>query len=708
MQVNNPNRNVPTLLISGSCVPPGIEVGSVEGLAKLFKAQYGSFSDGEDENITTFAENADKFMSRSWIPSLEMGMVIIHNLKGEPYIRAKRWRDTMDIDPERIHADHWSEQPHQPASPFLALRPMRVAQPYIAPRNAGTAPDGQPDVNDPGHPGQPELTFKPMRPSFPAIREQPLVDANHCLKAYLLHTFQKRVNAEAADKYLDSFKTQKPKQTCGSFIDVFVTKFEYYITIRWSTTERMVHGFRTNVDRIKLQHIRDGLCKEFREHLDNNLNIVTQQQVDDEIQRWSRETIEGRKFFKSCYRPETTHTTSSIDADIKNLPTKEREIPKEPSSATSNNQSASDEGSSHGNNGEDQNDGAILEWGPLTERFLQRRPGYAPLKERRNYTSTDTTSDEDTKQSRDSEGINNYRRSGDGSWMSNSWGQLFCNYCGIPGHSRSACKRRIKDCENGIKRYKHPARGSIHTPTDPTSKHSVDSEGINNYRRSEDGNLMSGSGGELLCNYCGIPSHARSECGYRLRDYENGIKRNNHPDRGSILSNNRVKKEAQIKQDETTDHPTIINYPQSECKHRLRDSGKNIERNGHPAEGLIPPSNQGGREAQARNVTTTYLWNTHAPIPHPQPQNQQITQGQEQKEASARTIVTQTRNQTIPWPDNITTQNGPRIASLLPSGMVACNKCGDVSITWTQSANHYNNTHIPKQQARTCGPGYQL
>ena len=128
MQVNNPNRNV----------PPGIEIGSVEKLAKLFKAQYGSFSDGEDENITTFARNADKFMSRSWTPSLEMGMIIIHNLKGEPYIRAKRWRDTMDIDPERIHADHWSEQPHQPASPFLALRPMRVAQPYIAPRNAGT------------------------------------------------------------------------------------------------------------------------------------------------------------------------------------------------------------------------------------------------------------------------------------------------------------------------------------------------------------------------------------------------------------------------------------------------------------------------------------------------------------------------------------------------------------------------------------------
>merc|ERR1711956_115652 len=108
---------------------------------------------------------------------------------------------------------------------------------------------------------------------------------------YLLHTFQKRIDIAAADKYLSSFKTQKPKQTCGTFIDLFMTKFEYYITVRWSATERMAPGFRTNVDQIRLQYIRDGLCKEFRKHLDANLNIITQQQVDDEIQRWTRQKL---------------------------------------------------------------------------------------------------------------------------------------------------------------------------------------------------------------------------------------------------------------------------------------------------------------------------------------------------------------------------------------------------------------------------------
>ena len=73
MQANapaDPNRHI----------PPGIETGSIETLAKSFKTQYGTFSDQEGENIVIFARNADKFMRRNLTPSLEMGMIIIHNL----------------------------------------------------------------------------------------------------------------------------------------------------------------------------------------------------------------------------------------------------------------------------------------------------------------------------------------------------------------------------------------------------------------------------------------------------------------------------------------------------------------------------------------------------------------------------------------------------------------------------------------------------
>ena len=325
--INNqdPNRHIPS----------AAETGSVEKLAKQFKSRYGTFSDAEGENIVIFARNADNFMTQNLIPSLEMGMIVIYNLKGEPYIRAKRWRDTMDVDPERINADHWREQPFQAATPFMPYQPLQMAQPLIQARPAGVDIHGNPDINDPGHPGQPQLPFIEMRPPVPAVREQVAVDANHCLKAYLLHTFQKRIDITAAEKFLATFRTQQPKQTCTAFIDAFMVKFEYYITVRWTAAERETPNFRENVNTIRLQYIKEGLCREFKKHLDSNPQIVTHQQVDDEAQRWARETIEGREFTKNCNKSEASYATASLYFDNKIPQDEEDDDGMELSSSTS-------------------------------------------------------------------------------------------------------------------------------------------------------------------------------------------------------------------------------------------------------------------------------------------------------------------------------------------------------------------------------------
>ena len=239
----DPNRHIPS----------AAETGSVDKFAKQFRVRHGTFSDAEGKNIVIFARNADKFMRQHLIPSLEMGMVIIYNLKGEPYTRAKRWRDTMDIDPERVNADHWCEQDFQPASPFMPFQPMQLAQEQILQRDAGIDVNGQPDPNDPGHPGQVGLPYIAMRPPVPAVREQVAVTVDHCLKAYLLHTFQKRIDINTAEKFLATFRTQQAKQTCTDFIDVFMIKFEYYITVRWTAAEREAPNFRNNANAIHLQ-----------------------------------------------------------------------------------------------------------------------------------------------------------------------------------------------------------------------------------------------------------------------------------------------------------------------------------------------------------------------------------------------------------------------------------------------------------------------
>ena len=283
------------------------EMGSVENLAKLFRNRYGTFSDAEGENIAIFAKNADNFMTQNMIPSLEMGTIIVQNLRKEPYIRAKRWRDTMTVDPEKINADHWREQPYQAATPFMPFQPMQMAQNMIPARPAGIDIHGNPDPSDPGHPGQPQIPFIGMRPPIPAVREQVAVNANYCLKAYLLHAFQKKVDIIAAGEFLNTFKRQQPKQTCSNFIDVFMVKFEHYITLRCTVDEREAPNFRENANTIRLQYIREGLCREFKKHLDSIPQVITLQQVDDEIQRWARETIEGRDFTGNCNKSKAHH-----------------------------------------------------------------------------------------------------------------------------------------------------------------------------------------------------------------------------------------------------------------------------------------------------------------------------------------------------------------------------------------------------------------
>ena len=83
-----------------------------------------------------------------------------------------------------------------------------------------------------------------------------------------------------------------------------MTKFEYYITVRWTAAERDAPNFRQNANAIRLQYIREGLCREFKKHLDANPNVATQQQIDDEAQRWARETIDGREFTRNCKKSE--------------------------------------------------------------------------------------------------------------------------------------------------------------------------------------------------------------------------------------------------------------------------------------------------------------------------------------------------------------------------------------------------------------------
>ena len=399
----------------------------------------------------------------------------------------------------------------------------------------------------------------------------------HCLRAYLLHTFQKRIDITAAEKFLATFRTQQPKQTCTDFIDQFMIKFEYYITVRWTAAEREAPNFRENANAIRLQYIREGLCREFKKHLDSNPNLATQQQIDDEAQRWARETIEEREFTKTCKKSDATHTTASLTLDTKLAQDDDDEDTHKLSSSTSGDRGPKG-GSQRGQSG-----GA--------------RGGKAPTTNGKN-TPRDPTPSSNIKQSKDADGINNFQQTADG--------RILLNYRGHP-----------------------------------------------------------------LCNYCGIPSHQRATCRLRLRDVDNGIKRPTHPSRGNLPSGNQLRKQAQA------------------------EMASALDQWGNPWTGAPPPPNPQPPGPQ---------WPTHTNQPAPMtititdPEDQRWLAQATSSGCDPASVITtcrqrqQQHSRATPAIEN-TPPTNPRVSSLLPSGLVACNECAHISATFEQSDDHYDANH---------------
>ena len=99
--------------------------------------------------------------------------------------------------------------------------------------------DAKKEVKDPvtGAVTQEEVKKKDAEPAIMPVRFQPEVLPNQCLKYYLLNLYQKRLNLSDADKFLTTFKTQKPKQTCSNYLDEFAINYENYAHLKWSLEE---------------------------------------------------------------------------------------------------------------------------------------------------------------------------------------------------------------------------------------------------------------------------------------------------------------------------------------------------------------------------------------------------------------------------------------------------------------------------------------
>ena len=449
-------------LSNGKEAPSGPATITVEKHKDNFRTQYGTFSDKPSENITRWLEKAEAYQDAHMIPSLEMASIVIHSIKGEPQIKVQRMLEVGGDD--YIHANHFKEQIKQEAVPYTKYKPRVPAKKEIKHPTTGVVTQEAEAAID-------------AEPAIMPVRYQPEVKKNQCLKFYLLNLYQKRLNLSDADKFLTTFKTQKPKQTCSNYLDEFAINFENYAHLKWSLKElngvkhkaatgtlgnpdyvAEVLKVESNIETRKAEMLRlvtDGLCSEFKTHCDNtkfDLTTKTFIEIEKEVMFWQRSTTQGKKFTASCTpaKPTTTATVAAMEFDRyldANLDSETQE-----ESFTSSTQSSQSvrgktggRGSTRGNRGRGR--------GASTGRPTISRDigdGNHP----------------------------NYMQTTDGQLKRSIHGFPLCNYCGTASHKRQNCPLKIKDRAAGKMRLSHPDREKNASNQDKGKQESAPSSAV--------------------------------------------------------------------------------------------------------------------------------------------------------------------------------------------------------------------------------------
>ena len=474
---------VANMVQQGQAAASGATQITVEKHKINFLSQYGTFEDKPSQNIVRWLRKADKYKNSHMIPSLEMGSIIIHCIRGEPAVKVKRMLDVPGLN--YINADHYCAQPVQAAQEYLPYQERVEAVQHVPAVQFQPAIPLQEQIEEnleavppqPFVPFQPfvaqvnavvEIPFQPLIPARPAVlprRAQPLVLPNQCLRHYLTLLYQKQLNLSDADKFLSTFKKQKPKQTCSNFLDEFIIQYENYAHMKWSIEEldgieavapvpanpaanppvlevvevvgRPGNHLLRNAEMVQLA--TDGLCEEFKIHCDfTNVNLrnITFPDLEVAVQHWQRNTTTGKTFRSMCNPANDGKKHANVSAlELSDYFTMNNNNPP-PEEAETSAATTSLRGQRGGR-------------GRGVGRGISRTRG---------RTSRQTI--KPSMQSKDIQdgGYNNYRHTAEGKVMLSPQGHPLCNYCGIPSHKREICGIKRADRAAGLNRTVHPDR----------------------------------------------------------------------------------------------------------------------------------------------------------------------------------------------------------------------------------------------------------
>ena len=284
-----------------------LEALSYDSNRRHFIDSCGYFGGRSFESVRAFIAKVDNEQKVTSVSSWNVAKIVSENLLREEAALAKqRWDRDKDNYP---HVSFWNEQDEVP------YRARSLYVPPTAPVAAKAA------VGVPGQEGYiaaiPEIPYDPGSPELQPIRAEPKVEANKCLRAYLLQAFDKVMSQTAARQRFETYRTQPKNMSMRSFLNRLVIACKDYHSVKFTAEQRAEPGHKEQEDKELLEIALAGCNGTFRRYFENyNTPLAEQEKIstfaafEDLAVKWESGTEEGQDLQKKA---STFKLVSAVD-----------------------------------------------------------------------------------------------------------------------------------------------------------------------------------------------------------------------------------------------------------------------------------------------------------------------------------------------------------------------------------------------------------
>ena len=294
--------------VSGQFTQANLEALAFDTHKKSFLTACGQFGGRPYESVNAFIKKVNDQQIVTSVSNWNCAKIVVEALlTDEAAVSRQRWE--MDVD-NFPNVAYWGEQEEVLPRPRQLYRPPAPKIPEVPERQAVNAV-GVPEDGEnyrapiPYQARVPEVPEDPGQPELPAIRQEPAVTADKCLRHYLFYAFDKTMDPNAARTRFDQFRKQDKNTTLRCYLNQLFVACGKYHAVRYTDEERRSEGYKKIFNREMMDTAVSGCNIQFRRYFENYNTTKQEDQKITDFRRfeqlaiqWESGTEEGQELQK--------------------------------------------------------------------------------------------------------------------------------------------------------------------------------------------------------------------------------------------------------------------------------------------------------------------------------------------------------------------------------------------------------------------------